>query len=442
MEDSEQQPEEEPPELEPEGDVWWNNSDEDDRIVVAPRINLIGVDIDADPETDADPDSDSEPEPDAADHDSDNEMPAPELIIPSPMPLSAPESPRVAETSSLALETPSLAPPDHLEHPTPNVEIYPPPEYFDRPDPYKDPKHAVPDFHLGLMVFATAVDLSVAQYAALREVLQLVQSVTELSSLPETLTTLKARCRRNMPLLNIRGYDCSIDTTKTPPRSANPKKAYRFELEQYGQVMLSDPSLVSHMHFGYAVLDPPERSEIWHGEAWAGSVRTTSGMFPTFGPNNKPLFPSDCVVTKEFERYRVSGIGIIGSGMFKGKVGFIGQRLLEPAEITWPKGLSFDGRVKVCRRRVDSEEYPFPDVSKDRRHLPELVLMEDLEYRRVMPVEMIAQKLWVRLLDYGDVDLTDSLLPHPESHRVAFIAYTQFNSETDDHGCMYRPARL
>ena len=164
--------------------------------------------------------------------------------------------------------------------------------------------HPVPDFHLALMLFASSADISHTQYKALREVLKLSTPDT-IASLPETLTTLKSQCRRNMPLQQICAYKVQLELPSLPPRTKTPGVAYWFELQEYCRLWLTNPTICGALHQGLGVITYDRAcSEFYHGDAWLGSVHTTSGEFAylsdaayeaTSMAFREPLLPSDCV---------------------------------------------------------------------------------------------------------------------------------------------------
>lgn len=74
----------------------------------------------------------------------------------------------------------------------------------------------VDDFHLTMMLFITAADLSRTQYEALTEALALA-TMDSIMSLPKSLTTLRKRCSKSFPLLNIKARPVDISLNSTPP---------------------------------------------------------------------------------------------------------------------------------------------------------------------------------------------------------------------------------
>jgi hypothetical protein len=72
--------------------------------------------------------------------------------------------------------------------------------------------------------------------------------------LPKTLVTLRQRGRRNMPVMQLRGYKVAIDPTKVPPNSVSPQRGYRFEIQDYAKRWLADERMMKSMHFGIGYL--------------------------------------------------------------------------------------------------------------------------------------------------------------------------------------------
>jgi hypothetical protein len=298
-------------------------------------------------------------------------------------------------------------------------------------EPYSKPVH-VPDFHVALMVFATAADLSIKQYQVLREVLQLA-SLETIKSLPASLQTLKTRCRKNMPLQRIRSYPIEVQLPKLRPQSISPGTAYRFEVTEYCQRWLSNPAILRDMHFGLGIITN-SRKEFYHANAWMGSVRTTSGQFvylhhqateesgaSKVHGHQEPLLPSDCVtfITAEGENQigRVYGVGMMEE---TGRHAALIQRLLPIT--TLPSGWSHHWSQLIQEAaKLSAKVTPLPPKSwiKEDLLLPELVLMEDDEL--VIPIESILDKKYVYFLDY--VEPPKDLLPQPPTYCVRYIAY-------------------
>lgn len=158
----------------------------------------------------------------------------------------------------------------------------------------------VDDFHLAIMLFITAADLSTSQYEALVEVLALA-TTENIQTLPKSIRTLKDRCRKSFPLLDIKARPVDVSLNVTPPKTENPRWAYYFNSADYCRLWLSNPKLNPLIYKGLGqIVDVP--TELWHGDAWMESVRSTSGKFARIqeiGPSGAReavvLLLSDCV---------------------------------------------------------------------------------------------------------------------------------------------------
>lgn len=292
----------------------------------------------------------------------------------------------------------------------------------DGPNPYKEPV-PVSEFEIALMVFCHLTKCSKNHYKILREALLLVQSLQDVKNLPLSLDTLDGRVRRNLPTQVTRGYEVAVNAQKLPPNSLNPRRAHRFELKAYATLLLNDKNLRRKMHFGMGVLQPSERTELYHGRMWNSSVRTSSGQFPIL--NGEPLFPSDCVLVREgpngeMARYRVTEIGVIEDAEHdNAKIGIVGHRLHHPSEIDLGSGVSFDEVAAKCDLEASQQAHPYPINTS---LLPPLILCEDHGVK--IELSKVVKKIWVRFLDYPSLTrLENSLLPSPPSHAVRHLLY-------------------
>lgn len=273
----------------------------------------------------------------------------------------------------------------------------------------------VDEFHLAMMLFVTASDLSTSQYQALTEVLALA-TPTGISSLPRSIKTLKENCRKTFPLSQIKARPVHISSDATPPKTEIPKPAYYFDTSEYSRLWLNDPKLVLHLGMGMIVDNP---TELWHGDAWLESVRTTSGDFARVG--NEVLLPSDCITfrdcTGSIAYGRVKGVGIdrrssvmSAPAALEGKIySVIVNRLLPASQLP--------DHVRHLGANVPgSSTYP-----SYLSHLPELILFES---RDIIPCSEILSKEWVYFTDYESVDmLSESLLPQAPRFCVRRIVY-------------------
>ncbi|KAI5839144.1 hypothetical protein DFP73DRAFT_460823, partial [Morchella snyderi] len=155
----------------------------------------------------------------------------------------------------------------------------------------------IDDFHLAMMLFVTAADISTSQYQALVEVLKLATKES-LESLPRSIPTLRDTCRNSFPLATIKSRSVDVSLDVTPPKTQNPRRGYYFDISEYVHLWLSSPHMRPKLHLGMGVIvDNP--SEYWHGDAWLESVRTTSGEFARIRDKRDDtehiILPSDCV---------------------------------------------------------------------------------------------------------------------------------------------------
>lgn len=184
------------------------------------------------------------------------------------------------------------------------------------------------------------------------------------------------------------------------------------------------------LHLGMGmIVDTPV--ELWHGDAWLESVRSTSGEFARIQvplateagqapiSAEQILLPSDCVKFKDTTGRivygRVKGIGVDGralptGGVRVGKVySAIINRLVPLEEL--PATI-----LHTNEEIPGSSSYPlYPSA------LPELVLIES---RDIVPCTDILSQEWVYFTDYESPDdLSTSLLPQQARFCVRRIIY-------------------
>ncbi|KAH0612078.1 uncharacterized protein H6S33_010130 [Morchella sextelata] len=158
-------------------------------------------------------------------------------------------------------------------------------------------KHPMSPFLFAFAVWCDRVNISRPDYAALLEVIHLARDNPDVwKHLPNTLDTLQNHYQAQIPAPPI--YECKIDLRldKMPTGQSGAGKAYFFDPIELTQTILRS-KMRQHMHFGMAQL-VEEASELWHGEAWAESIRTCSGVFARY-PDGSPIFPSDFVTYRE-----------------------------------------------------------------------------------------------------------------------------------------------
>lgn len=300
-----------------------------------------------------------------------------------------------------------LKEPQHALEPAPEVE-----RVADGPSEVSTSGKLVDDFHLALMLFVTASDLSTSQYQALTEVLALA-TPSGISSLPRSIKTLRENCRKTFPLAHIKARRIAISSTATPPKTETPKSAYYFDPSEYSRLWLNDPKLELHLGLG-VIVDSP--TELWHGDAWLESVRTTSGEFARIG-GGEILLPSDCISFRDSEGNialgRVKGVGVdrrsgVAFPNNAKSYSAIVNRLLPANEL--PQHVSHLGQD------VPGNAHPQYESA-----LPELILFDT---RDIVPCSHIISKEWVYFTDYESPEmLSASLLPQNPTFCVRRIVY-------------------
>ncbi|KAH0613679.1 uncharacterized protein H6S33_005565 [Morchella sextelata] len=235
------------------------------------------------------------------------------------------------------------------------------------------------EFHLALMLFVTSADLSTTQYEALTEVLALATTET-IKSLPKSIKTLQQRCRRGFPLMQLKGKLVDVDLRQIPPKKETPRNAYFFEPSEYCKVWLSSPTIRQSLHQGLGEY-VDVASELWHGDAWMESMRSTSGSFAYIkeggaaADHSVPLLPSDCV-----EYTNTEGITAIGRVKCVGidkRQGAINQAsaLINP--------LIRPHELRAQWETPENSPDPFPEYAWVDSNLPELILVE--HQREIVP---------------------------------------------------------
>ena len=167
-----------------------------------------------------------------------------------------------------------------------------------------------PDFVMAMGLWCINAGVSRADYTALRDVLRMLEPNTQLSSLPETLTTLKRQTKGQLPLLPMRKSNIPLNPAKLPAHSSKLRGSgfttspsvptedlYFFDPPSLFQAFLSAPSIRERLHVGMAEFRE-NPSEYWHSRAWSSSIRTTSGQYAHSPLDGQPLFPSDFVTFK------------------------------------------------------------------------------------------------------------------------------------------------
>lgn len=160
------------------------------------------------------------------------------------------------------------------------------------PIPHERSKVVRSKFILAMKLWAEDAGLSRKAYDALREVLRLLEPHEEISKLPESVTTLRKWARASMPLLPLREKKIPLLPAKLATMAPSAKfsgastdspveNLVFFDPVELFTKFLSASPILNKMHSGFAHFVDLS-SELWQSNAWASSVRTTSGQFVYF----------------------------------------------------------------------------------------------------------------------------------------------------------------
>lgn len=281
------------------------------------------------------------------------------------------------------------------------------------------------EFLLALGIFCTALDMSTTQYASLYEVLGLLaRNPKSFERIPRTLATVKRQLSSVLPILTIRGKEYTPDAEQLPPKHDNPSFTFYFSLRDLANTWLNNPEINAYLHLGLGEW-VDDISEIWHGDLWKESLRTSSGQFARLeDDNNTVVIPSDCVyyTLPEFEVLGASLIGrITGIGIDKRN----GQNIMSACltQLIPVGDLHGDLRQEYKNFRPDLFK---GTLSKHRRHndlmrTPELVLFEHSS--KIIPISCIKGVLSVAFLDHSPLELDALHGTSRPSFHVATIVY-------------------
>ncbi|RDW60356.1 uncharacterized protein DSM5745_10814 [Aspergillus mulundensis] len=213
------------------------------------------------------------------------------------------------------------AAPDTVEDAAPDAELSEtpfgpgtmlPPNWVRREDideseevPQQRCTFTLPSFHLMLGLWSLKYNITQSQYKALVEVLQLLDDVSLIASLPASLGQLKKNTKgqfRSIPLRRVKVpvVSAKLQTLSAPDkRRALDASTWMYFIDPIPLIssLVKSPSFMQQIHQGMAeFVDVP--TELWHGVAWGSSVRTTSGQFARYpGPvgDRAAALPSDFV---------------------------------------------------------------------------------------------------------------------------------------------------
>ncbi|KAI5777603.1 hypothetical protein EDC01DRAFT_604245, partial [Geopyxis carbonaria] len=159
-------------------------------------------------------------------------------------------------------------------------------------------EQSLENFRLAFAIFCEAVSLSRSDYQKLRECLSMVTDIEQIHSIPYELETLQTQLNKQIPTPAIYSKTIPVKPDKQSIRASG-------SLQKETKMFFMDPTdfiksiLLNKQrdrsHFGMAQL-VDEPTELWHGGAWAESVRTCSGQAARYSAEPLPIIPSDFVV--------------------------------------------------------------------------------------------------------------------------------------------------
>lgn len=166
------------------------------------------------------------------------------------------------------------------------------------PIPHERSETPCSKFILAMGLWAKDCGVSRRQYESLREVLRLFEPHDKISKLPESVTTLRKWTKADTPLLPLREkkiplLPAKLATMKPSAKvsstsSDSPLETLVFfdPIELFAKFLSAGP-ILNKMHLGFAHF-VDLLSELWQSNAWASSIRTTSGQFVYF--QGQPVF--------------------------------------------------------------------------------------------------------------------------------------------------------
>ena len=121
----------------------------------------------------------------------------------------------------------------------------------------------------------------------------------EIGRLPESVQTLKKWAKAEMPLLQLRKKSIplipeKLASSRQAPNADNSlsqEDLYFFDPRVLFSAFLGS-DVAKNMHKGFAHFVDTS-TEIWHGNCWASSVKTTSDNYAHYTQDGTPIFPSD-----------------------------------------------------------------------------------------------------------------------------------------------------
>lgn len=149
------------------------------------------------------------------------------------------------------------------------------------------------ELFMTVALWAATSSVTTSDWSALCEILQPLRL-----GLPAAKKTLTVSLAAELPTLEILVQQSKVDASRVHPQGLAEKPIYYFDLASViVRSVLDIPRLKEKLYFGPALRQSNGgRSELWHGDAWAESIRATSGDLPRY-PREQYLaiFPSDFI---------------------------------------------------------------------------------------------------------------------------------------------------
>ena len=274
-------------------------------------------------------------------------------------------------------------------------------------------------FAMAFALWCEQSGISQQYYESLWQILQSLEDVTQLQSLPSSLSSLKEKAKSTIPILPVRRTPLSVVSLQLPTLSA--AERHLAESTQGANLFFQDPVALltallkspifrKGLHIGMAeIVDEP--TELWQSWSWGSSVKCSSGQFAVY-PDGEPILPSDfvtyqclisdCFCNKDKSTYHI------------GRVEFFGRDLRKDAPIPNATMLQIQPVL-----RFDSTNYQGKLSHLDPPfHLKEIIAME--RQYVLLPERNILSYVKVQL-DYAFGSDTEPQLEHETSTDCFFI---------------------
>ncbi|KAL8915964.1 MAG: hypothetical protein Q9208_008764 [Pyrenodesmia sp. 3 TL-2023] len=171
-------------------------------------------------------------------------------------------------------------------------------------------RDSLPMLSLALGLWCEKSNISREEYVRLRQIFSLViiDQDNDEFNLPRKLDTLKKRLRQYLPMLQLMRKPIPVIIEKQPSFAMTDKSLgvirktswlYWYNPINLVRFIIDAKKLTDKMYFGMAqYVDEP--TELWHSQAWGGSIRSTSGdIARSFGGDL--LIPGDIVRFEHLE---------------------------------------------------------------------------------------------------------------------------------------------